>query len=124
MHVYARRLCFRRLGKIRQRLQRLLEPCDGLTVGRVYKRLFAGVPEISRRSIPELGTARMIGETLDVLHEAVGILAFDIFDDAGMQGAATFLEQRVVRDLPREAVLEDVLRFGKDAAFIQKFAGE
>ena len=51
-----------------------------------------------------------MGETLDVLAQAVGIEAFDRVDDPRVERAAALVEQAAVGHLVGQRVLEGVLQ--------------
>src|SRR5262245_41151662 len=64
-----------------------------------------------------------MGETLEVLIEAVGIQPLDGGDDLPVQGAPLPIEQAAVRHLVGQRVLERVLHLGKQTRLVEELRG-
>ena len=121
-HLHGLRLRGGGIGQALQDLQRLLEPGGGLAVGGMSERLRARLAEIACRSIPALTTAGMMGESLDVLAQPVGIEMLDGVHDPGMERGARLSQQRVVGNLASQAVPEDVLGLWKQGDVVDEFS--
>jgi len=79
--------------------------------------------KVRHRFVPHLAPQRVMGQTLDVLGEALGMQALHGVDDAGMQVTATLVQQAAVGDLLGERVLERVFGIGEQTALVQEFGG-
>ena len=109
-----------RLGKMRQRRQRLLEVGRRLTVCRPVERARAGLGKIPHGLFPDLAADRVIGEPLHLLGKTLGIERFDDLDDPRVQRLLPLVQQAAVGDLVGQPVLERVLDVGEEAGLIQE----
>src|SRR5207253_11442385 len=78
--------------------------------------------EVSHSLVPDLAPEGMVGETIDVLGQAVGIQLFDRHHNPSVEGPATVLEDTRVGDLVAQGVLERIFQLGDESRLIQKFA--
>jgi len=74
-----------------ERHQRLFKARHRLPVGRVGSRFGPSLLEVRYSLIPHLAAEGMVGESLDVRGEAVGVERFEGQADAGVQGAPALL---------------------------------
>jgi len=72
--------------------------------------------------VPSLAAEGVMGQTVDVLGEAVRIEPFDRIDDAGVESATLILEKARIRNLVCERMLEAVLEVGEERRFVQELA--
>ena len=64
----------------------------------------------------------MVGETIDVLGQAVGIQLFDRHHNPSVEGPPTVPENTRVGDLVAQGVLEHIFQLWDESRLIQKFA--
>jgi hypothetical protein len=93
--------------------QRLLKARDRLAQRAAGLGLGGCLLEIAQRLVPHLAAERMVGQRLDVLHQAVGMERLDRLHDLGVKGASPIVQQTFVGHLVRQGVLEGVLEIGE-----------
>ena len=111
------------LRDMAERLERLLEVGDRLTVRGAAHRPESRLAEIADCLLPHLAVQGMVGEPFHVLGEPVGVETLEDVDDPGVQGPAPLLQQRVVRHLIGQRMLERVFELREQASLIEELAG-
>ena len=111
------------LGQAPEGAKRLLEGGEGLAICRAHRRSHTDLAEVRDRLVPHFPSAGVVGESLDVLGEPVGIEPLDHLDDARVQLTASLLQKGAVGHLVRERVLEAVLEVGKEARLVEELGG-
>ena len=91
----------RRLGKMAQGHQRLLEVGCRLAVGRPCEGFGPGLSQVRHRLLPHLAPEGVVGELFDVLGQALGMERLESLDDARVERAPAVLEEAPVA--PRRA---------------------
>ena len=104
-----------RLGEMRQRRERLLEPRHRFLVCPAAVGPDPGLPEIHDRLVPDLALQRMVCQPFDLLGQAAGILPLDRLDDPRVQHTPAILKQAPIRHIAGQDVAERVLDVGKQA---------
>ena len=115
-----------RIGTFPQVIQCLEGPLErrhGLGVGRPSVRAQSGAAIVVDGLFPPLAAQRVPAELLDVLLEALGIEVLHGLDDAGMEGAAAFMEDAGGRDLVGERMLERVLEVREPPRLVKELGG-
>ena len=75
------------------------------------------------RLLPSLAAHGMVGQLLDVFGQSIRVRTLDGADDACVQCRAPVLEQRAVRDVVRERVLEGVREVGVEPGLVEELGG-
>ncbi len=112
--------CVAQIREMLEGNQRLLKARHRLSKGRARRRFSARLPEVPYRLLPHLSPKGVLGEPVDVLHQAVGIEPLNDLHNAGVQGASALLEQAVVGHLMREGVLEGIVQLGEETRFVEE----
>ncbi len=81
-------LRLRLLREMPERVERLLETGRRLPISRARRRLKSGLAEKGDRFFPRLAPERVVGQSLHVLREPLGVEAFDGLDESGRGGCA------------------------------------
>src|SRR5437016_10799004 len=77
--------CFATFGEMREGSERLLKARDCFPVGRVRGGLRPGLTEVGDGLVPDLAPEGMVGETIDLLGQPVGIELFDRLHDLSVE---------------------------------------
>src|SRR4030095_15213627 len=83
----------------------------------------SGLPKIVHRFLSQLAAEGVMGESLDVLAEALPGKRLDRVQGPRVEIPAALLQQAAVRDLVRERVLERVLEIRKEARLVEELGG-
>jgi hypothetical protein len=94
-------------------LEALREVCDGLDVARSFERSGSSLVEVGDGPVPRFPPDCVMGELLGLLAQAIGIESLNRLDDARVHRAAAVAEERSIRDLECQGVLEGVLKLRK-----------
>src|SRR5215471_6172913 len=73
-------------------------------------------------SLPQLAAKRMMSKPIDVVTKPIRIETFDDLGDPRMKSTAAFEQQRVVRDLIGQSMLEGVFQVGIQGSFIEELS--
>ena len=87
------------LGEMREGGERLLEACDGFPVGGTCGGLHPGLTGVGDGLVPDLAPEGMVGETIDLLGQPVGIESFDRLHGPSMKGPPAVVEDARVANL-------------------------
>src|SRR2546428_484876 len=90
---------FTTLRKMREGSERLRKAGDRFPVGGACGRLRAGLTEVADGLAPHRAAEGMVGETIEVFDQPVGVQLFDRRHDARVKGAPSVLEEARIRDL-------------------------
>src|SRR5262245_65982260 len=78
------------------------------------------LPQVAERLCPRLATERVVGKSLDVFREAVGMEPLDGLDDLRVEIAAPLAKQAAVGDFVCQRVLERVLGIREEACLVEE----
>src|SRR5207247_4629267 len=113
----------RMLREMPERVERLVETGRRLPMGRARRGLPSGLVEKGDRFLPHLAPERVVGQTLDVFREPLGVEAFDGLDDPGVESAPALVQEASVGHLMDERVLEGVFEVREEAGLVQELRG-
>src|SRR5215470_18384902 len=116
--LFLRLACFR---EVTERAQSLLIGSPRLLVSRTPQRSHTGLSGVFDRCLPQLTVKRVVGESLDLLAEAVPVECLDGVDDPCVKLAPALSQEPAVCDLVREGVLERVLDLGEKSCLVEEF---
>ena len=104
-------------------LQALVEILQRRLIGRP---VLGADPRLSRVGcglVPRLAPEGVLDEPLDLLVEAARVEPLHRLEDVRVEVAAALVEERPVRDLVGQRVLEGVLDLGEEARLVEELAG-
>ena len=105
---------------MRQGTERLLKGLHSLAVGRSCQGFLPRLPEVQQGFIPHLTPQGVMGQVFDLLGHPFPGERLQSLDDAGMERAPPFLEQRFVGHLLGEDMLEGVRVLGELTRLIEE----
>ena len=108
------------LGKMSKRGQGPLDISYGFAGSRAGDGPESCLPQVPERLRPHLAPERVVGKSLDVFGEAVGMEPLDGLGDLRVEIAATLAEQAAVGDFVCQRVLERVLGIRKEGGLVEE----
>ena len=109
-----------RLGQVGQRVERLLDAAHRVLGGVARRRLQPRLVQVGDRLAPELAALRVVGEAVGLVGALRQVEALEHVDDPGIERAPRVEDERVVRHLLREGVLEGVLELREQAGLVEE----
>src|SRR5689334_9000565 len=90
---------------------------------RAKEGLGAGLLKVAGRFRPGLASICMMGQSIEVLCQAVRIYLLDRFHDSHVEGAPPVLQQTAIRHFVGQRVFEGVFDMWKEFDLVQEFRG-
>ena len=108
------------LGNVTERFESALIVVDRSPIGTLRSGLGACLPEKLDRAIPQVTKKCVVTDALDVLAQPIGMESFDGLSYSAMEYPPTLNEERGVRDLISQTMLERVLQIRIEALLVEK----
>src|SRR5215471_14283524 len=108
------------LREVTERFESSLEVIDRSPIGTLRSGLGTCLLEKLGRAIPQLAKKCVVTEALDVLAQPIGMESFDGLSYSAMEYPPTLNEERGVRDLISQTMLERVLQIRIEALLVEK----